>query len=129
MYLQLGRITDAAQTGKTALEAGEKSAFLTSTLAQIHYRMGLTQKAVEFGDYAAKSLKGDDFRHTKMAIALPLTQTIADTPDALRKTPTPESPLPRNLPLSDLKLMPPAEPSSPGELPQLEITSPARAAL
>ncbi len=88
VYMLLGRLTDAAQAGKAALEGGEQSTFLLSTLAQLHYHLGYTRKALDFGHLAANAYNGMDFLAPLPPISLPLMQVITDTPQALSNLPT-----------------------------------------
>jgi len=123
VYLLLGRLSDAATIGKTALEAGENSPFLMATLAQIHRRLGYTQKALEFGSFAAKSYYGMDFLADNRHVMLPLTMIITDSPQALTTTPT-EAPTGANaVQRTDIEIeLPKATPTAP--LPEFEILSP-----
>lgn len=92
-YLQLNRISDAAQAGKAALAAGERSPFLMAVLAKIHYRMGYPAKAVEFAAVAAKTYQQMDWPQGAYGVLLPQTVGIVDTPAALTNFPA-EVPLP-----------------------------------
>lgn len=92
-YLMLGRLTDAAAAGKTAMDGGEKSPFLMATLAQIYRQMGYAHKALEFGSFAAKSFYGMNFLVKDPHICLPLTMTVADSAQVLQQDPV-ESPSP-----------------------------------
>jgi len=82
-YLLLGRYADAALTGKAALEAGDQSPFLLAVLAQVHYNLGYTQKALEFGQRAAARYDDMNFLLPDQHPVLPLTMMITDTPQAL----------------------------------------------
>ena len=88
VYLLLGRTAEAAGAGKVALEAGQSSPFLLATLAQIHRNLGYTKKAVDFGRLAAKQYANFDFLATERGVSLPLTMTIADSPQVLSELPT-----------------------------------------
>jgi peptidoglycan/xylan/chitin deacetylase (PgdA/CDA1 family) len=126
VQLQLGQLTDAAITGKAALDCGEKSPFLMATLAQIHYKLGYPQKAVEFSGFAAKYLSAVTPQTGDVSVLrLPLTMTIADTPEALStlseslgQAKTPEAPvLPLDTPVDVKPNAPPM---------RFQIVSPAR---
>ncbi|HEX2949685.1 MAG TPA: polysaccharide deacetylase family protein [Armatimonadota bacterium] len=122
----LGQVSDAAFTGKAALDAGERSPFLMSTLAQIHYRMGYPQKAVEFGSFAAKYLYGKNLLDTNTGVYLPLTINITDTPDALANAAITKTAKPDAQPLTDPGItVPPMPTANQTELPRFEIVSPA----
>jgi len=82
-YLLLGRYADATVAGKAALEAGDTSPFLLATLAQVHYQLGYTAKALEFGTRAARSYDGMNFLDRGLQLRLPLTMIITDTPQVL----------------------------------------------
>ena len=81
--LLLGRYADATVAGKAALEAGDTSPFLLATLAQVHYQLGYTAKALEFGLRAARVYDGMNFLDHGQQITLPLTMIITDTPQVL----------------------------------------------
>ncbi len=120
VYLLLGRITDAAAAGKAALEAKESSPFLMATLAQIHRRMGYTQKALDFGAVAGRSFYGMDFLAENRRVTLPLTMTITDTPQVLATTP--EEPA-KSVQRTDMEIALPTTTPTP-TLPEFEIDTP-----
>ncbi|MHB0937178.1 MAG: polysaccharide deacetylase family protein [Armatimonadota bacterium] len=86
VYLLLGRYADATLAGKAALEAGDQSPFLLAVLAQVHYNLGYTQKALDFGKRASALYDGMDFLAPAQRLRLPLTMVITDTPQALSPT-------------------------------------------
>lgn len=88
----LGRYADATLAGKAALEAGDQSPFLLAVLAQVHYNLGYTQKALDFGRRAAALYDGMDFLAPSQRPRLPLTMVITDTPQALAPITEAETP-------------------------------------
>jgi len=83
VYLLLGRYADATIAGKAALEAGDRSPFLLAVLAQVHYNLGYSEKALSFGQRSAVMYDGMDFLSPGQRLKLPLTMVITDTPQAL----------------------------------------------
>jgi peptidoglycan/xylan/chitin deacetylase (PgdA/CDA1 family) len=119
-YCLLTRVSDAAQSGKAALDGGEKSPFLLATLAVIQRRMGYTRKALEFGGFAARAYYGMDFLSPIDAVSLPLTMTVVDTPQAVN---TPAETKPGAKARPELEL--PSAKSSAREGQPLQIVAPA----
>jgi peptidoglycan/xylan/chitin deacetylase (PgdA/CDA1 family) len=97
VYLLLGRHADATLAGKAALAAGDQSPFLLAVLAQVHYNLGYTQKALDFGGRAATIYDGMDFLSPGQRLRLPLTMIITDTPQALAPTEAVKPPAITNL--------------------------------
>jgi len=96
VYLLLGRYADATLAGKAALDAGDQSPFLLAVLAQVHFNLGYTQKALDFGKRASTLYDSMDFLAPAQRMRLPLTMVITDTPQALSpitETETPGTPV------------------------------------
>ncbi|MHB9026790.1 MAG: polysaccharide deacetylase family protein [Armatimonadota bacterium] len=122
--LLLDRPREAALAGKLALDGGEQSPFLLAVLAEIHRRMGYAQKALEFGNLAAKHFENIDFLSRDLKISLPLSMIITDTPQALTKPGKTAPALDPGEQRTDLEIELPRADDDPVALKTLEITTP-----
>jgi len=113
VYTLLGRYADATQAGKEALEAGDQSPFLMAVLAQVHYNLGYTAKALLFGQRASELYNGMDFLNQDKPLRLPLTMIITDTPDVLTSLPARAVAVPDSIDLPLPKVEQPAERKAP----------------
>jgi len=123
LSLLIGQVTDAAALGKAALDAGERSPMLMAVLAQVHALLGYPDKAVEFGDYAARAFVGVNLSADKGPLSLPLTMLVTDTPAALTPIGTTAIQVSAPVPMPALSL-PAARPLANEEDPALLILSP-----
>ncbi|HEY3418387.1 MAG TPA: Ig-like domain-containing protein, partial [Armatimonadota bacterium] len=121
--LLLDHPREAALAGKMALDGGEQSPFLLAVLAEIHRRLGYAQKALEFGNLAAKHFENIDYLANDLKINLPLSMTITDTPQALSTLGKETTADPREQ-RTDIEIELPKTETAPANLKTLEITSP-----